>query len=201
MNWKTETLALVFAVAALSGHATASRGEESTDPSRFTYARLYCGPDGNSHFQDVTAELRADGLRAPGAAGPYRQRLSRRARLLRRNSTRVGAPRTWKTGSTILLPRFSSASSCRAAFPSPRLTARRDNFVPATCSGWRTLHPARDTSRSWATNLDSSCSSADPRLQWPAKTAVAAQFVRRGAPGRRRLVQAVATIRRYLLTT
>ena len=28
MNWKTETLALVVAVAALSGHATASRGEE-----------------------------------------------------------------------------------------------------------------------------------------------------------------------------
>ena len=77
------------------------------------------------------------------------------------DSTRVGAPTTWKTVSTILLPRFSSASSCRAAFPSPRLTARRDNFAPATCSGWRTLHPARDTSRSWATSLDSSCSFAD----------------------------------------
>jgi hypothetical protein len=63
----------------LSGHATASRGEDSTDPSRFTYARLYCGPDGNTRFQDMTAELRA-----PGAAGPYRKRLSRRASLLRR---------------------------------------------------------------------------------------------------------------------
>ena len=30
----------------------------SHDPSRFTYARLYCGPDGDTHFQDVTAELR-----------------------------------------------------------------------------------------------------------------------------------------------
>src|SRR5689334_4061765 len=50
MNWKTKTLAFVFAIAAMSGHATASRGEDSADPSRFTYARLYCGPDGNSHF-------------------------------------------------------------------------------------------------------------------------------------------------------
>jgi hypothetical protein len=65
MNWKTETWALVFAVAALSGHATASRGADSTDPSRFTYARLYCGPDGNSHFQDVTAELRATDFAPP----------------------------------------------------------------------------------------------------------------------------------------
>jgi hypothetical protein len=46
-----------FAVAAVSGHVTASRGEDSPDPGRFTYARLYCGPDGNSHFQNVTADL------------------------------------------------------------------------------------------------------------------------------------------------
>jgi hypothetical protein len=65
MNWKIETLAFVFAVAALSGHATASRGEASTDPSRFTYARLYCGPDGNTHFQDVTAELRTTDFAPP----------------------------------------------------------------------------------------------------------------------------------------
>ena len=51
MNWKTETLALVCAVAALSGHATASRGDQSTDPSRFTYARLYRGPDWKRTFR------------------------------------------------------------------------------------------------------------------------------------------------------
>ena len=66
MNWKTEMLVFVFGVAAaLSGHATASRGAESTDPSRFTYARLYCGPDGNTHFQDVTAELRTTDFAPP----------------------------------------------------------------------------------------------------------------------------------------
>jgi hypothetical protein len=64
-KWKTETLVFVVAVVALSGHATASRGAESTDPSRFTYARLYCGSDGDTHFQDVTAELRTTNFAPP----------------------------------------------------------------------------------------------------------------------------------------
>ncbi len=37
--------------------ATAQTGEGSRDPSRLTYARLYCTPDGNSHFDTVTVEL------------------------------------------------------------------------------------------------------------------------------------------------
>ena len=57
MRRKTNTLAFIFAVLAWSGYATASRGEDSRDPSHFTYARLYCAPDGNTHFQDVTVEL------------------------------------------------------------------------------------------------------------------------------------------------
>ena len=38
-------------------YAAATHAEDSRDPSRFTYARLYCGPEGDTHFQDVTAEL------------------------------------------------------------------------------------------------------------------------------------------------
>jgi hypothetical protein len=58
MSWKTKTFAsFVCALGALSGYAAPSRAEDSPDPSRFTYARLYCGPDGNTHFQNVTAEL------------------------------------------------------------------------------------------------------------------------------------------------
>ena len=65
MRWKTKTFAFVFALIALAGHATASRGEDSRDPSHFTYARLYCAPDGNTHFQDVTAELRKTNFAPP----------------------------------------------------------------------------------------------------------------------------------------
>jgi hypothetical protein len=53
MRRKTKTFAFLFALLAWSGYATASRGEDSRDPSHFTYARLYCAPDGNTHFQNV----------------------------------------------------------------------------------------------------------------------------------------------------
>src|SRR5262249_24838746 len=65
MRWKTKTFAFVFALIALSGHASASCGEDSGDPSHFTSARLYCAPDGNTHFQDVTAELRKTNFAPP----------------------------------------------------------------------------------------------------------------------------------------
>ncbi|MGA7485665.1 MAG: hypothetical protein WBW74_01815, partial [Xanthobacteraceae bacterium] len=68
MSWKTKTLALVFALTSLSGYATTSRGEDSGSPSRFTYPRLYCGPDGDSHFQDVTAELPTTNFAPPAAS-------------------------------------------------------------------------------------------------------------------------------------
>ena len=52
---------------AASGYAAASRSEDSHDPSRFTYARLYCTPEGTSHFQDVTVELRKKSFAQPAA--------------------------------------------------------------------------------------------------------------------------------------
>ena len=64
MSWKTKTLPVVFGLIVLSG-STASRGEESRDPSHFTYARLYCAPDGNTHFQDVTVDLRKTNFAPP----------------------------------------------------------------------------------------------------------------------------------------
>src|SRR5215467_10530491 len=65
MRWKTKTFAFVFALMALSGYASASRGEDSRDPSHFTYARLYCAPDGNTGFQDVTVDLRKTDFAPP----------------------------------------------------------------------------------------------------------------------------------------
>jgi hypothetical protein len=57
-------LPVVFGLIVLSG-STAPRGEESRDPSHFTYARLYCAPDGNTHFQDVTVDLRKTDFAPP----------------------------------------------------------------------------------------------------------------------------------------
>jgi hypothetical protein len=59
MRWKT--CPFVFVLVAL--FAAAAQGEENA--SRFTYARLYCSPDGNTHFQDVTVDLRKTDFAPP----------------------------------------------------------------------------------------------------------------------------------------
>jgi hypothetical protein len=61
MSWKTKAFPFVFVLVAL--FAVAARGEENA--SHFTYARLYCSPDGNTHFQDVTVELRKTNFAPP----------------------------------------------------------------------------------------------------------------------------------------
>jgi hypothetical protein len=65
MSWKTRTFAFVLAVAGLWGYPTASQGEASQDLSLFTYPRLYCGADGNTHFQDVTVDSRKTDFAPP----------------------------------------------------------------------------------------------------------------------------------------
>lgn len=65
MSWKSKTFPFVFVLVALSGYAAALRGEDTRDASRFTYARLYCSSDGNSHFQDVTVELQKTNFAPP----------------------------------------------------------------------------------------------------------------------------------------
>jgi hypothetical protein len=57
----------VFALILLSEYAPASRSQGFHDPSRFTYTRLYCFPEGGTHFQDVTVELRKMNFAPPAA--------------------------------------------------------------------------------------------------------------------------------------
>ncbi len=58
-----------FAEAGLNKGMTAveQTAEGSHDPARFTYPRLYCTPDGNSHFQSVTVELSKINFSPPAA--------------------------------------------------------------------------------------------------------------------------------------
>jgi hypothetical protein len=134
MCWKTKTFACVFVLIGCLGCTTASRGEESRDPSHFTYARLYCAPDGNTHFQDMTVELRKTNFAPP--APPIHI------------GSDFATSRAFFGGfdSTILRPQFNSASFCKGPFPSPPPTARRGDCVPAVCFDWRTPRPARDKS-------------------------------------------------------
>ncbi len=47
--------------------AATSTAEDTSDPSRLTYARLYCTADGNSHFDNVTVDLPASNFAPPAA--------------------------------------------------------------------------------------------------------------------------------------
>ena len=149
MNWKAKAFAFVFVVAALSGDVTASRGADSPDPARFTYARLYRGSDGNSHFENVTVDLNKTEFAPP--APP----IFIGSDFAASKTFFGGFDATWGTHDLEKrlnhpTPASSSASCCKACFPSPSPTARRDGCPPAACFTWRTPHPARATSPSWA---------------------------------------------------
>jgi hypothetical protein len=48
---------MISSVVALGVSVISSSAKAEDDASRFTYARLHCTPDNQSHFTDVTIEL------------------------------------------------------------------------------------------------------------------------------------------------
>ncbi len=127
MSWQTKAFPFVFVLVGL--FAGAGRGEENA--SHFTYARLYCSPDGNTHFQDVTVELRKTNFAPP--APPIH----------------IGSD---FAASKAFFGGFD------AGWGAHDLENRLNHPTPATAAasfGWRTPRPAKDISPSWAMRLDS----------------------------------------------
>lgn len=58
---------LIFVVFATMAMRSAVFAEDSADTSHFTYVRLYCTPDGESHFQNVTVQLRKMNFAPPAS--------------------------------------------------------------------------------------------------------------------------------------
>lgn len=58
---------MVSSVVALSVSAIGSNAKAEDDFSRFTYVRLHCTPDNQSHFTDVTIELAKENFAPPAA--------------------------------------------------------------------------------------------------------------------------------------
>jgi hypothetical protein len=58
---------MVAAVAALGANATASTAKAEDGASQFSYTRLYCTPDRQSHFADVTTKLTKENFAPPAA--------------------------------------------------------------------------------------------------------------------------------------
>lgn len=70
---RTMPLCSIVSVMLLSGCVATSRTAirpGSNDPSRFTYTRIYCTPDKETHFENVTVELSKMAF-APPAAPVY----------------------------------------------------------------------------------------------------------------------------------
>jgi hypothetical protein len=58
---------MIWSGVALYLSALSSAAKAEDDASHFTYARLYCTPDNQSHFADVTAELTKENFAPPAA--------------------------------------------------------------------------------------------------------------------------------------
>jgi hypothetical protein len=58
---------MVWSVAVLGVSVISSTAKAEDDASHFTYARLYCTPDHQSHFADVTAKLTKENFAPPAA--------------------------------------------------------------------------------------------------------------------------------------
>jgi hypothetical protein len=58
---------MISSVVALGGSVISSTAKAEDDASRFTYARLFCTPDHQSHFADVTAKLAKENFAPPAA--------------------------------------------------------------------------------------------------------------------------------------
>jgi hypothetical protein len=67
MGFVTTISTLVFAAFVAMALPPLALAEDAADPSHFTYARLYCTPDGESHFQNVTVELRQMNFAPPAS--------------------------------------------------------------------------------------------------------------------------------------
>ena len=58
---------MISSVVAVGMGVTSSTAKAEDDASRFTYVRLHCTPDNQSHFTDVTIELAKENFAPPAA--------------------------------------------------------------------------------------------------------------------------------------
>ena len=102
---------MLSSVVAVGVSVVSSTAKAEDDTSRFTYVRLHCTPDNQSHFTDVTVELAKENFAppaAPIAIGGNKP-----------TSGRTGALPTYRPISTTLLPQFS-CSRCSGVYSRSR---------------------------------------------------------------------------------
>ena len=124
----------VVGASLLSGCGTATLSTaQGNDPSRFTYTWVYCTPDAESHFQNVTVDLRKISFAPPAPRSTLAAAFPPQAPSSE-HSSRVGAPRILRIVSITLFQRSTSLRSCRGCCRSSRPTVRPDDSEPAMWS-------------------------------------------------------------------
>lgn len=58
---------MIVSAVALGASAISSSAKAEDDTSRFTYVRLHCTPDNQSHFSDVTVDLAKENFAPPAS--------------------------------------------------------------------------------------------------------------------------------------
>jgi hypothetical protein len=58
---------MIVSAVALGANAISSSAKAEDDTSRFTYVRLHCTPDNQSHFSDVTVDLAKENFAPPAS--------------------------------------------------------------------------------------------------------------------------------------
>ena len=66
-HFRVAAVSAVLALNAGLAMRSAVIAADSGDPSRFTYGRLYCTSDGDTHFENVTVELSKNRIAPPAA--------------------------------------------------------------------------------------------------------------------------------------
>ena len=121
--------AMLSACGTSPGKDDASGAPRSSSPSKFTYTRIYCTPDTETHFENVTVDL-AKIAAAPPAPPMYiiTGGLPQRAPTSL-YSSRAGAPKTWRRAHIIPHRVLNSRRYWRGGCRLPRQTARRGAFA------------------------------------------------------------------------
>jgi hypothetical protein len=163
------TAVLALAMGAVSSTAGAEEAstkiQSQNDASKFSYVRLYCGPDHETHFAGLTAELAEQNFAPPAAPIYIGGKQPSSSVFFAGFGPHWGAA---DLANHLYHPSLQSSSSPwpRAYSPSQRRMGRRGNCMLATWSIWRTSRLAKGTSRSWAKLSDFWCSRAEPRSEW-----------------------------------
>ena len=156
-SMKCQVRALMISLfVALGVSVINSTAKAEDDASRFSYVRLHCTPDNQSHFTDVTAELAKENSAPPAAPIAIGGNKPTSKAFIAGFGAHWGAA-DLPNHLDHLPPQFSYSPCFEGNSRLPRQMARRDSYMPVTWSYWKTSHLAEGILPSSATNPDFDC--------------------------------------------